>query len=65
MGGGGPPAGGGAGGAGGGVDPALAAPALATVDVPGRMQRVERGQDFLALVDYAHTASASSPLATL
>src|SRR5690606_18361783 len=41
-----------------GVDPATAAPALATVDVPGRMQRVDRGQDFLALVDYAHKPAA-------
>ncbi len=49
-----------------GVDPAVAAPALATVDVPGRMQRVERGQDFLAIVDYAHKpAAVESVIATL
>ncbi|MCA2210702.1 UDP-N-acetylmuramoyl-L-alanyl-D-glutamate--2,6-diaminopimelate ligase [Nocardia rosealba] len=49
-----------------GVDPAVAAPALATVDVPGRMQRVERGQDFLAVVDYAHKPAAiESVVATL
>lgn len=49
-----------------GVDPATAAPALATVDVPGRMQRVERGQEFLALVDYAHKpAAVESVIATL
>ncbi|GGK66076.1 Mur ligase family protein [Nocardia camponoti] len=49
-----------------GVDPATAAPALATVDVPGRMQRVERGQDFLAVVDYAHKpAAVESVVATL
>ncbi|WP_280347079.1 UDP-N-acetylmuramoyl-L-alanyl-D-glutamate--2,6-diaminopimelate ligase [Nocardia neocaledoniensis] len=49
-----------------GVDPAVAAPALATVDVPGRMQRVERGQDFLAVVDYAHKpAAVESVVATL
>ncbi|NKY58740.1 UDP-N-acetylmuramoyl-L-alanyl-D-glutamate--2,6-diaminopimelate ligase [Nocardia flavorosea] len=49
-----------------GVDPATAAPALATVDVPGRMQRVDRGQDFLALVDYAHKpAAVESVIATL
>ncbi|MEV0686506.1 UDP-N-acetylmuramoyl-L-alanyl-D-glutamate--2,6-diaminopimelate ligase [Nocardia sp. NPDC050378] len=49
-----------------GVDPAIAAPALATVDVPGRMQRVERGQDFLAVVDYAHKPAAiESVVATL
>ncbi|WP_433622512.1 Mur ligase family protein [Nocardia sp. CA-120079] len=49
-----------------GVEPAIAAPALATVDVPGRMQRVERGQDFLAIVDYAHKpAAVESVIATL
>ncbi|WP_281217513.1 glutamate ligase domain-containing protein, partial [Nocardia xishanensis] len=49
-----------------GVDPAVAAPALAVVDVPGRMQRVERGQDFLAVVDYAHKPAAlESVIATL
>ncbi|MEU2040555.1 UDP-N-acetylmuramoyl-L-alanyl-D-glutamate--2,6-diaminopimelate ligase [Nocardia niwae] len=49
-----------------GVDPSVAAPALATVDVPGRMQRVERGQDFLAIVDYAHKPAAlESVIATL
>lgn len=49
-----------------GVDPAVAAPALAAVDVPGRMQRVEAGQDFLAVVDYAHKPAAlESVIATL
>ncbi|WP_459545270.1 UDP-N-acetylmuramoyl-L-alanyl-D-glutamate--2,6-diaminopimelate ligase [Nocardia sp. X0981] len=49
-----------------GVAPETAAPALAAVDVPGRMQRVERGQDFLALVDYAHKpAAVESVIATL
>jgi UDP-N-acetylmuramoyl-L-alanyl-D-glutamate--2,6-diaminopimelate ligase len=49
-----------------GVDPAIAGPALAAVDVPGRMQRVERGQDFLAIVDYAHKpAAVESVIATL
>ncbi|MFE3546713.1 UDP-N-acetylmuramoyl-L-alanyl-D-glutamate--2,6-diaminopimelate ligase [Nocardia sp. NPDC059177] len=49
-----------------GVDPAVAAPALAAVDVPGRMQRVDRGQDFLAVVDYAHKpAAVESVVATL
>ncbi|WP_442941412.1 UDP-N-acetylmuramoyl-L-alanyl-D-glutamate--2,6-diaminopimelate ligase [Nocardia sp. NBC_00403] len=48
------------------VDPAIAGPALATVDVPGRMQRVDRGQDFLAIVDYAHKPAAlESVIATL
>lgn len=49
-----------------GVDPAVAAPALGEVDVPGRMQRVEAGQDFLAVVDYAHKPAAlESVIATL
>lgn len=49
-----------------GAEPARAAAALAAVDVPGRMQRVERGQDFLAVVDYAHKPAAlESVLATL
>lgn len=49
-----------------GVDPTVAAAALANVDVPGRMQRVERGQDFLAVVDYAHKpAAVESVLTTL
>jgi UDP-N-acetylmuramoyl-L-alanyl-D-glutamate--2,6-diaminopimelate ligase len=47
-----------------GVDPAIAAPALAVVDVPGRMQRVERGQDFLAVVDYAHKPAAIESVVT-
>lgn len=49
-----------------GVDAATAAAALAEVDVPGRMQRVDRGQDFLAVVDYAHKpAAVESVIATL
>lgn len=49
-----------------GADAATAAEALATVDVPGRMQRVERGQDFLAIVDYAHKpAAVESVIATM
>jgi UDP-N-acetylmuramoyl-L-alanyl-D-glutamate--2,6-diaminopimelate ligase len=49
-----------------GVDASVAAAALQTVDVPGRMQRVERGQDFLAVVDYAHKPAAiEAVLATL
>lgn len=47
-----------------GVDPVVAAPALAVVDVPGRMQRVERGQDFLAVVDYAHKPAAIESVVT-
>ncbi|MGN7132970.1 UDP-N-acetylmuramoyl-L-alanyl-D-glutamate--2,6-diaminopimelate ligase [Rhodococcoides corynebacterioides] len=49
-----------------GVDPQVAMDAMATVDVPGRMQRVDRGQPFLALVDYAHKPAALEvALATL
>ncbi len=49
-----------------GVDPRVAARALAEVDVPGRMQRVDCGQDFLAVVDYAHKpAAVESVIATL
>ncbi|WP_405498081.1 UDP-N-acetylmuramoyl-L-alanyl-D-glutamate--2,6-diaminopimelate ligase [Nocardia sp. NBC_00511] len=49
-----------------GVDASVAAAALAEVDVPGRMQRVDRGQDFLAVVDYAHKPAAiESVVATL
>ena len=31
---------------------------LATVDVPGRMERVDAGQDFTAVVDYSHKPAA-------
>ncbi|RDI65314.1 UDP-N-acetylmuramoylalanyl-D-glutamate--2,6-diaminopimelate ligase [Nocardia pseudobrasiliensis] len=49
-----------------GVSAQTAAAALADVDVPGRMQRVDRGQDFLAVVDYAHKPEAvESVIATL
>ncbi|MCM6773338.1 UDP-N-acetylmuramoyl-L-alanyl-D-glutamate--2,6-diaminopimelate ligase [Nocardia sp. CDC159] len=49
-----------------GVSAETAAAALAEVDVPGRMQRVDRGQDFLAVVDYAHKPEAvESVIATL
>ncbi len=41
-----------------GVDPEAAAAGLAGVRVPGRMQRVDAGQPFLALVDYAHKPAA-------
>ena len=41
-----------------GVDPVLAAGGLAAVQVPGRMERADRGQPFLALVDYAHKPAA-------
>jgi len=42
-----------------GIDPALAADAIGSVQgVPGRMERIEEGQPFIAVVDYAHTADA-------
>lgn len=45
-----------------GADPVLLARGIATTDVPGRMQRVDRGQGFLALVDYAHKPAAVAAL---
>ncbi|MDG3011992.1 UDP-N-acetylmuramoyl-L-alanyl-D-glutamate--2,6-diaminopimelate ligase [Rhodococcus sp. D2-41] len=49
-----------------GVDPEAAAPGLSRVDVPGRVERVERGQPFLAVVDYAHKPAAlEAVIATL
>lgn len=41
-----------------GVDPADALRGIAGVDVPGRMERVDRGQPFVAVVDYAHKPAA-------
>lgn len=41
-----------------GADVRLAARAIAEVDVAGRMERVRRGQDFVAIVDYAHKPAA-------
>jgi UDP-N-acetylmuramoyl-L-alanyl-D-glutamate--2,6-diaminopimelate ligase len=39
-----------------GIDPGTAAAGLAALDgVPGRFERVDAGQDFTVLVDYAHT----------
>lgn len=40
------------------VPPADALRGIATLDVPGRMEQVDRGQSFLAVVDYAHTPEA-------
>lgn len=41
-----------------GVSPEQAAPGLRAATVPGRLEAVERGQQFLALVDYAHKPGA-------
>ncbi len=41
-----------------GVSPEQAAHGLRDTQVPGRLERIDRGQDFLALVDYAHKPGA-------
>ena len=41
-----------------GVSPEQAAPGLRTAAVPGRLELVDRGQDFIAVVDYAHKPGA-------
>ncbi|GAB2504264.1 UDP-N-acetylmuramoyl-L-alanyl-D-glutamate--2,6-diaminopimelate ligase [Corynebacterium atrinae] len=41
-----------------GVDPERFTAGLNTVAVPGRMERIDAGQDFLAVVDYAHKPAA-------
>ncbi|ORW74455.1 UDP-N-acetylmuramoyl-L-alanyl-D-glutamate--2,6-diaminopimelate ligase [Mycobacterium saskatchewanense] len=41
-----------------GVSPEQASPGLLATRVPGRMEEIDRGQDFLALVDYAHKPGA-------
>jgi UDP-N-acetylmuramoyl-L-alanyl-D-glutamate--2,6-diaminopimelate ligase len=40
------------------VSPEQAAPGLRTATVPGRLEPIDRGQPFLALVDYAHKPGA-------
>ena len=40
------------------MTPEQAAPGLRDARVPGRLEPVDRGQDFLALVDYAHKPGA-------
>ena len=45
-----------------GVAPDVAAEGVARVAVPGRMQRVEAGQPWLAVVDYAHKPAAVAAL---
>ncbi len=41
-----------------GVDATVVAEGVAAVGVPGRMQRIDAGQDFIAVVDYAHKPAA-------
>lgn len=41
-----------------GVSPEQAAPGVRDATVPGRLETVDRGQPFLALVDYAHKPGA-------
>jgi UDP-N-acetylmuramoyl-L-alanyl-D-glutamate--2,6-diaminopimelate ligase len=41
-----------------GISPEQAAAGLRDTQVPGRLERIDRGQDFLALVDYAHKPGA-------
>ncbi|WP_230208569.1 UDP-N-acetylmuramoyl-L-alanyl-D-glutamate--2,6-diaminopimelate ligase [Corynebacterium bouchesdurhonense] len=41
-----------------GVDPEAFISGLSEASVPGRMQRIDRGQDFVAVVDYAHKPAA-------
>ncbi|WP_417935301.1 UDP-N-acetylmuramoyl-L-alanyl-D-glutamate--2,6-diaminopimelate ligase [Gordonia phthalatica] len=49
-----------------GIDTETAISGLTAVAVPGRLEKVDRGQDFLAVVDYAHKpAAVEAVLATL
>src|SRR6201996_9014112 len=41
-----------------GVSPEQASIGLRHIHVPGRLEQIDRGQDFLALVDYAHKPGA-------
>jgi UDP-N-acetylmuramoyl-L-alanyl-D-glutamate--2,6-diaminopimelate ligase len=45
-----------------GADPARLAEGIGTAEVPGRMQRVDAGQSYLAVVDYAHKPAAVAAL---
>ncbi len=45
-----------------GADPRLVLPGIATAEVPGRMQRIDAGQSFFAVVDYAHKPAAVAAL---
>ncbi len=41
-----------------GIPAGVAAPAVAVATVPGRMERIDAGQSFLAVVDYSHKPAA-------
>ncbi|HHU67223.1 UDP-N-acetylmuramoyl-L-alanyl-D-glutamate--2,6-diaminopimelate ligase, partial [Corynebacterium sp.] len=41
-----------------GIDPQAFTAGFVNVAVPGRMERIDEGQDFLAVVDYAHKPAA-------
>jgi UDP-N-acetylmuramoyl-L-alanyl-D-glutamate--2,6-diaminopimelate ligase len=42
-----------------GLDPRMAAEGVAAMpSIPGRMEKIDLGQDFLAIVDFAHTPNA-------
>jgi UDP-N-acetylmuramoyl-L-alanyl-D-glutamate--2,6-diaminopimelate ligase len=42
-----------------GIDPKVAAQGIASLDgIPGRMERIDMGQNFTAIVDFAHTPNA-------
>jgi UDP-N-acetylmuramoyl-L-alanyl-D-glutamate--2,6-diaminopimelate ligase len=42
-----------------GIEPEIAAQGIASLEgIPGRMERIDMGQDFTAIVDFAHTPNA-------
>lgn len=42
-----------------GIEPEVAAQGIASLEgIPGRMERIDMGQDFTAIVDFAHTPNA-------
>jgi UDP-N-acetylmuramoyl-L-alanyl-D-glutamate--2,6-diaminopimelate ligase len=42
-----------------GIDPGVAAQGITSLGgIPGRMERIDMGQDFIAIVDFAHTPNA-------
>jgi UDP-N-acetylmuramoyl-L-alanyl-D-glutamate--2,6-diaminopimelate ligase len=47
-----------------GVSPEQAAPGIREARVPGRLEQIDSGQDFLALVDYAHKPGALQAVLT-